>query len=862
MGEIVRQTINLYNTVGLVDKDKNIYFVPHQSDIYAKVTARRTKVCDCYHELFNTVSPFSSKYQNIDIDQWNPEDRSLVIDGLIDYFRQSRGQGLALNYMIVTRAIYEVNGGRETLVSNYYQAFFIDSVEQAGSRSVRLSVSPDYFTNFFYLNNNDTLTSTYDPFNPVMKNCFIERQHYNRYAYDEDDSRLYFDNLEKILSNEESYSYKYQYKEKRLPLLLGQSTSISSYETFINQIKAITTKAEFKTFVSGLNSSNKKRLAQLFLSYVNIIFKETNVLAPLFYANKVGDNITLKGYRAGFNTYKGVSVPFTHIAIPIVIIPEGFDNIKKDWFMYSIWAKQYSYSTNVSLVVRHQTDELFSSDWLMNYLTQIGATQYILTSFISKYSTLNNNIFDVIVNSTFDAIEFEYSFGIDMHNAQPIAGSGQTLRDNLTLSNRAISLDNNTIGLLPFRKFTSTEGDALKVEGVFEDGYWFEVGSPTTVTYNFKFENGHTSVYLNDIRYRTIREYSDPNAPIYTPNNYHFVVMVLGQSELSDIRFEIPEGLPSISDIKNKYYEPLIEAEPYCFYSISINETEQIISKFKMMPDYDSMYTFECLLSPFISYNESYKVGLVPSYYINGKRNRYYSDALVSVVSSELPVLVDSWITYYINNKAQMKNQFAVQKNNFESGLAQGVVSGVANTGASAIKGAMESGKEGLIAGLVTGGLKTGADVVNNIISNEYQVANIELTQKAKMSDMGAKPDTVKFAGSDALYDINQNERGFYINYYRIDNVSYESICKYLERFGYLVKIFDRINVFDRIGLNYVKITSFDYVEDNFVLSQEQMDAVSEIFANGVTLLHNKDFLHNMGETGYHNYELLIEGVH
>ena len=199
MGEIVRQTINLYNTVGLVDKDKNIYFVPHQSDIYAKVTARRTKVCDCYHELFNTVSPFSSKYQNIDIDQWNPEDRSLVIDGLIDYFRQSRGQGLALNYMIVTRAIYEVNGGRETLVSNYYQAFFIDSVEQAGSRSVRLSVSPDYFTNFFYLNNNDTLTSTYDPFNPVMKNCFIERQHYNRYAYDEDDSRLYFDNLEKIL---------------------------------------------------------------------------------------------------------------------------------------------------------------------------------------------------------------------------------------------------------------------------------------------------------------------------------------------------------------------------------------------------------------------------------------------------------------------------------------------------------------------------------------------------------------------------------------------------------------------------------------------------------------------------------------
>ena len=41
----------------------------------------------------------------------------------------------------------------------------------------------------------------------------------------------------------------------------------------------------------------------------------------------------------------------------------------------------------------------------------------------------------------------------------------------------------------------------------------------------------------------------------------------------------------------------------------------------------------------------------------------------------------------------------------------------------------------------------------------------------------------------------------------------------------------------------------------------EEMNAVSQIFAEGVTLLHDKDYLHNLGETGYHNIETkLSEG--
>ena len=162
----------------------------------------------------------------------------------------------------------------------------------------------------------------------------------------------------------------------------------------------------------------------------------------------------------------------------------------------------------------------------------------------------------------------------------------------------------------------------------------------------------------------------------------------------------------------------------------------------------------------------------------------------------------------------------------------------------------------------MSGIAKTQANLTNIKTQNKYAVANIELTQLAKMGDMGAKPDTVKLAGSDAIYDLIQNDMGLHINRYVIDTVSYNSACKYLERFGYLVNIFDSINVFDRIGFNFVKLSSFDFVEDDFVLSQEQMDAISKIFEEGVTLLHDHDYLHNLGEVisnvGYHNYELSL----
>ena len=861
MGEIIRQTFNLYNTVGLVDKDKNIYFVPHQADIYAKVTASRTKVCDCYYELFNTVSPFSSKYQNTEISQWSPEDRRLVIEGTIDDFRQSRGQGLALNYLIMNRAIYEVEGETETLISNYYYAMFIDSVEQVGSRSVKLNLTPDYFTNFYYLNNNDTLTSTYDPFNPVMKNCFVERQHYDR--FEKVNNNLRYKNLERILSSEETFKFKYQYKDLFELLPIGTDISITRLEDICYHLKGITTKAQFYSYFNNLPKSERLVICYMFTSYLNIILKE-NILFPVSYSKEASDNYTY-AFLAGRPKCKDINTSLTQVVIPFFSSPKGFENIDISWFQINVTLRYVGQTTK-------SYDFLLKStpNSVLEYLEDIGANQYILTNFVSKHSPLQNSIDDFYGYSYQyqSIIEANYVINIIQPNAiyLPDLAVGFGTGSKMKL----ISLTENSFGFLPscgyqgvvtgrYSIYTGVRyigspkrTDVTPVGGAYDTYLFYDTGLSTLgINPNAKF---WTAENMEEDR-SGIRE-----GNINVTNMFDYFVFVLGNYNISESSITLSDKLSNIN-VKNDYIDPLIESDPYTFYSLSIYETEQIISKMRTFRSYDNgNFTFKLL--PILSYNDSYKVGFVPLYKIDNVWKRYYTDSIVLSLSTQLPLREDSWLDYYTVNKAQMKNQYAVQRNNFESGIAQAEVSGGASIFEKTISGLVKGGYAGAGAGLMTSIVNTQANITNVKTQNKFAVANIQLTQLAKMGDMGAKPDTVKLAGSDVIYDLIQNDMGIHINRYKIDMVSYNSACKYLERFGYLVNIFDSINIFDRIGFNFVKLSSFDFVEDDFVLSQEQMDAISKIFEEGVTLLHDHDYLHNLGEVinnvGYHNYELSL----
>ena len=163
----ITQTVSFYNTEGIIEKHKNNYFVP-----FITKDGNKT-VRDIFLEKLNAKVIPPVAYKDVVISSWSPEDKNLVVKGNVDDFRVITEEGEALNYFIITRTVNNVT---------HYYAFFINDVQQVGGASVNISYEPDHFTNVFFLHNKDVPAEdiTYDPFNNKLKNCYIERQHYDR----------------------------------------------------------------------------------------------------------------------------------------------------------------------------------------------------------------------------------------------------------------------------------------------------------------------------------------------------------------------------------------------------------------------------------------------------------------------------------------------------------------------------------------------------------------------------------------------------------------------------------------------------------------------------------------------------------
>ena len=172
------QTVTFYNTTGLIEREKGIYLSPRLKGVPSYIGKEVRAV---YLGVLNAQAVKDADYTDISISSWSPQDRTLTVRGNIDDFRLVTDEGDCLNYLIVTRTVTK----RQT-VNTYYYGFFITAVEQAGGSSIRLTLEADDFTNVFYLHNKHVLTDyevnyvEYEPFNERMKNCYVERQHYNR----------------------------------------------------------------------------------------------------------------------------------------------------------------------------------------------------------------------------------------------------------------------------------------------------------------------------------------------------------------------------------------------------------------------------------------------------------------------------------------------------------------------------------------------------------------------------------------------------------------------------------------------------------------------------------------------------------
>ena len=171
----ITQSYTMYDTTGIIEPDKRVYFVPSKEDINSKVGK---KVSVGYVEIFNSVCPQPyNDYKNVSLSRWQPDDRTLTVKGNIDMFR--RGSSMAImNYVIITREVSYAQGDSRNYT--YYTGYFVRSAVQSGMDSVQLSLEPDNFTNVFYLHNTNTITNDYEPFNILLKNCYVERQHYER----------------------------------------------------------------------------------------------------------------------------------------------------------------------------------------------------------------------------------------------------------------------------------------------------------------------------------------------------------------------------------------------------------------------------------------------------------------------------------------------------------------------------------------------------------------------------------------------------------------------------------------------------------------------------------------------------------
>ena len=127
------------------------------------------------------------------------------------------------------------------------------------------------------------------------------------------------------------------------------------------------------------------------------------------------------------------------------------------------------------------------------------------------------------------------------------------------------------------------------------------------------------------------------------------------------------------------------------------------------------------------------------------------------------------------------------------------------------------------------------------------------MNQKSKLADVGQQPNNVKQVGTDIITDLSISEIGVYLNHYTIDEISYNNIAKYLERYGYLVNIYSELHCYDRKGWNYVKLIDFEVDKQ---MSDAQEESIRQIFKNGVTLLHEPSYLHS---NTLHNYEVVLD---
>lgn len=859
------QKVTFFNTTGIIEKTKNIYLVPRFSKYPTSVGHQ---VRGAFMDILQTVCPPSSAYTNIELSGWSPQDRTLVVRGNIDDFRVVTDEGDCLNYFIIERTVW-----KEDVDYTYYYAFFITGVKQSGGSSVEISCVPDDFTNVFYLHNKHVLTvndGDYEPFNEMMKNCYVNRQHYNRVKFvsrtvpdttDSQDisvegspigaragisyqlpqgSEIDIDSIYYTADSESvpagvTLSYSYINDSIRIifsNLPIGQSATIrgmvlhfnliytdvivpDNMKIFMNQQESFKFKYQYRdlkypislydgnfsyeeietiesedTF-SNLSQDLRKKILKTCISYLVIETKSTEIACPYYYSNYVTSQGQSTTYVKKRRLRLGQIINHKDIKRPNVVIAVPYLDIPEVFRKYS---------------------EL--SSWgcrgEYNGITLVGANAYKIMVQLLSQKSIAEYIYSVYYTK-------EVNFPKEYISINFLT---KTVDFSLTIPNFVAPVTNDGV---------VSEAEIKKgcyVGGILQEPIADDSGIDNSHAMVFSFVNGVFDGYIN------------------TGASGLIVSGYLSNEFIINVEESIP-------NLKTEYYDNVLECEPYSFYSLSYLSSYELT--FNKNRYYEGLSS-KIKIVHYVSFNGAVKEGYIPSYTVDSYESRYYNEGLVFTTSSTMPLVSDSYSVYYYQNQAQMKNQFAVNDYNRGTDLLQHfLVSGPNAVGYSAGRGGMSGGGAGAGAGAL---LETGNQVMEMVDEGiDWAQSNkvINMNQKAKLADVGAKPDSLKQTGSDLMFDLATNEHNPFLNHYTIDELSYISIAKLYERTGYQVNLYDYLNVVDRVGWNFVKLNGFDWNSEVNIMSSQE-DSIRAIFKEGVTLLHDKSYL-----TSGHNYEKILE---
>ena len=834
------QSVTFYNTTSVIERDKNIYYVPR----FSKVTTASAgdTVREAYLKGFNVVCPPSSAYAEIALTGWSPQDRTLTVRGNIDDFRLVTEEGKCLNYFIIHRTITKGEGQQATS-RQYYYGFFITGVKQSGGSSVTITCEPDDFTNVFYLHNSHTLTALeisgdYEPFNEKMKNCYVNRQHYNRVKWSTEHLTI----SSSVATAEITSSFTMNFTvtmEGDLPF--DTTTILPKYRFSTGAGGATLTVlyvSERTVIIAGTGSGNGTIEVWCTATATNTFLESDNLKVFLNQEESFKFKYQYKDKKLPF----AFNEVFTQSELEDIEEEDNFwslsqelkNKIAKACMQYLVIEMKSLEKVCESITVVDGGAQQYLSYWAGNEIEGFDRSGPVLSvpffnipEIFKKYeSSLNKNLTFQFINDT----TYLSTKGISLTSAT----DAYHLINKNALADFIYSVYVvNDIGIKG--DIYITRGGVQEIIYTIVDIYNTENVALRAINDNDPEQMAHPGI---------IRYYSS-NGFLYYGEQGYIIKCLQVSSYQRNFALSLSEDY---SNLKNRYFDPVLEAEPYSFYSMSYLSYEYPFNKNRYYEQGEIVFNY------YISVNGSVKMSFVPTYTVEGKEFVYFTEGLVFTLTSFLPMVSDSYDSYYYQNKAQMKNQYAVNAVSGTIDMAQHfLISGPNAVGYSAGKGGMSGGGAGAGFNAI---LETGNQYMQMLDEAVDYAQGQQVTymnQKARLADMGARPDAVKQIGSDVFSDLITRENRLYFNHYTIDELSYNSVAKMLERLGYLVNLYDSIHAVDRVGWNFVRLNSFDFYDSGIMTVQEQ--SIRTIFRNGVTMLHDKTYL-----TTGHNFETILEG--